>query len=379
MSLEEYRIASVIFVLGCYGISLLLCFFQLTHKQSKILIFALILINCVISANRPYISPDTSTYIRAFDESLIIANSSNLNGLRDIFFNREYYSMEMPFILLMALFKKLGLSIKVFFGAISFTTSLTTIIGLHNCSGYIIKERSVIRNTAATDTIMWYLYMAFCGILYTSTAIRAGLCIGLGLCAFGLIINNKKHILALLLFISAILFHSVGVLFIFIYMLFVLAPTKITRGHCIIAVGLSSVAYGLGLCTLTSVYAIKAAREILGIFKINAFSSYTYTLLFSFRLKILFYIVGVGTLLILSYKPGKNASRMAFLAIIGILIYSFGSEIGAIHRVSDYFILMLIPIMGTSLLEEREAVNFSSLSIMGSILIFISQYMMIFG
>ena len=379
MSLAEYRVFSVAYVLGCYILSLLFVRFCLTRRQSQIIVILLIIINCAISANRPFLSPDTSTYIRAYNESLLIANNLHLNGISDLLFNRKYYSMEMPFILLMALFNKLSISWRAFFGTTCFVTSVTTISGLHLCEKYIVGETKGNAPDKPADVPMWYMYMSLCGILYSSTAIRAGLCIGLGLCAFGLVINHRKPALAGVLFAIAILFHSIGVLFVLVYFAFVVAPTFIRKKHCAICVGISSLGYSVGIGTVTSILLIKTARVILSVMGIDAFSSYTYTLLFSFKLKVLFYIVGVGILLILSYKYNHNNSRMAFLVIIGIAIYSFASEIASIHRISDYFILYLIPIMGYSVVEEDAGINYVTLSLAGSIMIFVSQYMMIFG
>lgn len=379
MNLAEYRLFSVAYVLGCYILSLLFVKFRLTRKQSQIIVFLLIIIYSVISANRPFLSPDTSTYIRAFDESLLIANNLHINGISDIFFNRKYYSMEMPFILLMALFNKLSISRQAFFGTICFITSVTTISGLHLCEKYIGEDIKDNESDKPLDIPMWYLYMSLCGILYLSTAIRAGLCIGLGLCAFGLVINHRRPLLAGLLLAIAIMFHSIGILFVFVYAAFVVAPTFIRKKHCVICVGLSTLGYSVGIGTVTSILLIKTARAVFSLMGIDAFSSYTYTLIFSFKLKVLFYIVGVGILLILSYKNNHNNSKMAFLVIIGIMIFSFASEITSIHRISDYFILYLIPIMGYSVVEENAGINYVTLSLAGSIMIFVSQYMMIFG
>lgn len=381
--MKEYAVIYSLYVLLCIIMMLTDDVVVFKRQGEKIVLLILILINSIIAATRPIESADTITYMQTYERSISIINNTDLSyGFSAIFANRLNNSIEIAFIYIMALFKQI-VSVRIFFFFISMISNLMIVCSLNSINKYIqVKEKRELiskdnRNSSIFST--WCYYMLLGGVLYSSVTIRAALSIAFGLAFISRMLNKgrKGLLLSCVLELVAMLVHTTGIIFIFMFGVCIVFKMNIKS--CIIKViGLSlTVLYFLNI----SRYALSAFNNIknviFGILHINAFSSYFSNFEFQIQMREGFLIVLTVLLLSLVYFETRTYSIFSILILIGVALYTFAYPVHAISRLADMFIIFLIPM----LVNCKRYVNRNKLLIVKllAVMFYVPQYIMVFA
>lgn len=374
---------NIVYICCCAYFSFLSNNSNLTKKNIRLILTGLILVSACIAAGRPLIAPDTPQYLEAYLNSYDVTSKWTGYGLFDFFFNRTNYSMEAAFFYMMSRFRILSESPRLFFGFNALVSAALTMQGCTLCLRYLLKDKyseSELQEKVNNQLLtMWFTFMALFGTLYTTVAMRAALALGFGTCFIGLMLNRKNIILAILSLAFAIMFHSTGITYIFIYLIIQVAPKKINR-KTIMAFGIAGAGlYVFGIARLLSEKLGMGIRSLMLAVGIQSFGSYFDTLVSQFKFREICFIVLLSGALFFCYTCEDKMSQYAFLTMISIAIYVFVNGIEAISREADFFAFFLIPIVGYASLnndkDERFYVLLGKICIMAMIL---PQYIMVF-
>lgn len=369
-----YLFINLTYLLVCFVLVIVDKYTNLSRMQKLFIIVGLIILNSFIAAFRPIESPDTINYIRAYEGSSGYISNHEVSGIGDLLFDRSYLSMEVFFVVFMAVFKKLFFSIRVFFFVVSLLVSASSLIGLSLCAKYL-DTKTEGRNYIDPFPV-WFVYMVFCGTIYTAVAIRAGLAMGFGLCFVGLWLNKKNKVAAVILLCLAMLFHSTGITVIIIVLLLLYGPSFIKTTH-IVGTGLIlSLLYVIRISNITTPIMVKIVMLVFSVLGINAFSSYFTDLSSAFKMRELFFICVVLLLLVLSYTKEHKVSKMGFVVMLGVMFYVFCSGIDAISREADYFIIFIVPIISYYLYNNSKQSDL--IVVITSLALIVPQYVMVF-
>lgn len=339
----------------------------------------LIVINAMLAGTRSFDLPDTEVYKSVYDNSITIIKSTSVYSLKDIFFNREYRSIEIGFIYLMFLSNILGFSFRMFLVLVSILTSIIFIKGID----LIIKsEASDIANYNRRAPKMlifsWIYFIMFDGILYTSIVLRSGLSLAAGIMFLGVMNNRKANkILAVLFLLFSILVHSTGITWILIYFLWSAVPRIVNKKKFIIIWLLLLIGYFFNFAKYTIMGLIKIVNWLLVILNINAFGSYFSSLEFIIQKREYLIIFLVGLVCIICFEDRKIIRKCALLVLLGFSVFTFAYPIGAISREADYFISFFIPMVAICIMSKHIWEQYIINLLMFSFII--PQFFMIWG
>ena len=376
MNITTYSYTYIIIIVIYFAMSLLSSNVYLTKRQVSYVVLSFVVVTGLLSACRPDALPDTSNYVIAYNDSVGIFNVVDKGNVSELLFNRTFHSMEVVFLLYMALIHKAMVPCRLFFGITSVLISLLFFQGMKLCLEYIAGDEE--RETISSQYIsLWFVFFSIYGILYTTVSLRAGLAMGLGICFIGYMLNRKKRGLAVVLLVCALLVHSTAITYVLIYAILLCSPQWLKKKQCGLLAGLGTVCYTLNFSGVFSYIFVKVIVILFSILGINAFGSYLESIDYLFRLKVLFVIVCVSALLVISFIPQKACSRLAVLVIIGIFILALLSGIPSISREADMFIVFLVPMIAFSLMSNNRLEY--GIVVKGiALLMFIPQYLMIF-
>ena len=227
--LNIYVYSYIIYMLIVFFFFLLTFKHKLLIKKTLCLFFLLVIIGSLIAAVRPSKTQDTELYNMVYANSCSVMLETNIKGFSTFFANRNYYSIELFYILIMAWFRLIFSSPTVFYFIQGCISNLFLMYGLmcfcEYSYGLDTKEQKIIfiENKLLR---LYACYTLFTGVLYTSSAIRDGLSISLAFVAIGNLLLNRKKILSFFLMVISILIHTKTIIIIPIYLLLLLLVLK---------------------------------------------------------------------------------------------------------------------------------------------------------
>ena len=215
-----YVFTYIIYVLICCGFSIVTKNVNFSKYQILIFLLLLLIINSTIVSFRPiFETADTSIYYDAW-KNVSISKLKTKSKIFMLFGNREFYSMEIGFLYVMACLKKL-ITFRVFLWLISFVTSCLTCYSMTLIAAYglkIYKNKTEFSYFLRHKLIyIWTVYLVFVGVLYTSVAIRSGLSIALCCCGVAIAVSKKNILKPIFFLILGTLIHTSGIIFIIIW------------------------------------------------------------------------------------------------------------------------------------------------------------------
>lgn len=326
------------------------------YWSDKLVLSILVISLCITAALRPYDSSDTEIYRRVYENSILYIENFSPRSISDIFFNRTYNSVELGFIFFMYPFRIIGVHFRFFLFVVSLLTSILTLTGLYILF-FAIKEDCDINEEQIPKLVFcsWLYFVFLDGILYTSTAIRSGLSMSLGLLFLGLMLTKMKgKAVAIFCLITSILLHSTGLIWILIYLLWLIVPAFTNKKAFIIIWGVLGLGYLANIAKYAVTGVLSFVSFLLRTFKINAFSSYFVGLDFELQKREIFLIVFVGLLCIFAYQEKKSIKKLEFFALLGFAVFTFAYPITAVSRVADYFFNLTIPMMALTNIRTNE-------------------------
>ena len=136
-----YTFMYILYAALCFIICLFCSFIKLKRTQGYFVLVILVIINSIIAAFRPEHAPDTFAYMEVYQESVKIIKEMQIGSIRDLFFNRSYYSIELGFIVIMAVDNFLFHSVRGFFFLVSMSISILSVYGIVLCANVCAEEQ----------------------------------------------------------------------------------------------------------------------------------------------------------------------------------------------------------------------------------------------
>lgn len=346
--LNRYIYAYIIYALVVFSIGIITFKHKLKIKHVSILLLMLIIIGAFIASVRPSMTQDTNIYNLVYDESMSIITSVEMKGIGTFFGNRYFYSVELFYILLMSVFRFIFSSPIIFYFVQGLISNICMMYGLFSLCEYIYdldtKEKKII--FAEERLIRLYAcYLLFCGILYTSSAIRDGLSISIGLVAISNLLLRRKEFLSIIFIILSILIHTKSIILIPIYLLLLLWKFKISRKSVYILSVLIPILYFSKIGKYLVPIFTWIIKNILQLFNIQAFYSYITNLDFQLPMREGMIIVITCFLIALSYKEDKKSCKYLATVICGLFIFVFAYPIPSLARILYIFLLFVFPLI----------------------------------
>lgn len=383
--METYALIYSIFILVCALLLFFDDFFIDSKMQDVIMLVLLIIISSLIAAFRPLDSSDTSMYVLAYDQSISIVREIKPTGFSSLFANRQYYSIELGFIIYMSFFKHFC-GYRVFFFINSVLSNLLIMYGLYSLKEYSYSHDNINLIELNKNTIkgkpgiisLFSMYMLMDGLLYSSVTIRAALSLGLGLTFIAYTLNKGQRIIySFLLALASMLIHTTGIVFVAIWLFIILGRGKIKPLAIEVIWILLVVLYFGNVARYTIKFFLQLKDFLFDILHIGAFSSYFTGIEYTIQMREGMIVVVAGLILIWLYQESRINSVYAVLVLIGIGLFTFAYPVHAMSRLADYFILFLIPMVGYPALYEDYRKNMITKILF--VLLYLPQYIMIFA
>lgn len=279
--------------------------------------------------------PDTLVYVSAFKECL---NSYS-------FLFERVSGFELGFSFLMR-FCKLLVNDYHFFFLVCVLINIVLLIKT-------LDEFAIYNNFPQKYLELFLLlFLPFYGLYYWGIVLRGGLAMSFATYSLFLLLNEKKR-KAIMMAILAILFHQTAVLF-FIGLMFCKLLLRIKVKWYWILMSVLLVIYLSGLNEIVFSYVIGYIQTFIYSHELGrVYISYSGKVkVAGISLKVLFYFM-IGYMCLFFYKfISPKMERLFSLYFLGLIIAVFFSEITAISRLSEFFLIsyfyILISIYATS-------------------------------
>ena len=339
MTQKQFFIYYFVILAVCILIYELLRFIK--HRSDKGVTMFFIIIISWLMGNRPFDVADTQVYYNVWNRMITYGDISFLS-------NTRIYNMEVLFVYLMKISREMSVTFPMFMCLVAFIIYVSGIYSINKIVKLIYKKEK-------DDYLLCLiLFMSYFGIHYGGIAVRAGLSISLGLLAFSFYLENK-YIKAALLFVVSFLFHTVGLLWLVIVVLWHIKDfLKLTRYWAIWLI-----IFILMLTNLSGRFTQLISRVIqrfFGVFRLAGFSNYLNNFDFAVGKKDLLICFSFGFLMLIVHDNIKENNKFLKVVLAGLVILGFLYPIRAITRAVDYFFVLAI-VPSVNYLEKRKLVN----------------------
>lgn len=371
---KEYIFLYSVYAIVIYLFAIVIYECKIILKHPFVLLFCFILAGSAIAAFRPLSTQDTELYNLVYSFSLSYINT-NKSSLYTLFANRSFYSIEIFYVILMSIFRFFFQSPIFFYFIQGIISNMAMIYGLFKLCEYAFelnnyeKRKDFIHRRLIQ---LYSFYVMFCGILYTSSAMRDGLSVSLGLVAIGNLLLNRKKIISIVLLIGSILIHTTSIIFVPILLLLKIWKFKFSRNWTIVLCVLAPILYAVGIGKYVVSIVIQFVVTILQTLNIQAFYSYISFLDYRIPLREGYLLVLTCAVIFLSIIKNMKTDKYLFIVFLGLYMFVFAYPIAALARLLYIFILFLLPIV-------MEKTKYSNLIHFISILYFIPQFVYVFG
>lgn len=338
-------------------------------------IFVFILIGSAIAALRPPSTQDTEIYNLVYESSLSYLTTDKISGLDSLFANRSFYSIEIFYVIIMAAFRRFFQSPVLFYFIQGVISNIAMIFGLFKLCEYAYeldtyeKRRYFIHRKLIQ---LYSFYIVFCGVLYTSSAIRDGLSVSIGLVAIGNLLLDRKKIISIILLMVSILIHTTSIIFIPIFFVLKMWKFKFFKIWSILLCVLVPILYMGGVGKYFVPIIAEFIAVILEALSIQAFYSYIRNLDFQIPLREGYLLLLTSIIISLSNIKNQKSDKYLLIAFLGLYMFVFAYPIPALARLLYIFILFLLPVV-------MEKSRYSNLVHFISILYFVPQFVYVFG
>lgn len=372
---KEYIFIYSIYVLFIYLFSIITYEYKIVLKHPLLILFILIFIGAGIAACRPPSTQDTELYNLVYDSSLSYLSVNKISNFHVLFANRSFYNIEIFYVILMAIFRYFFKSPVFFYFIQGVVSNIAMVLGLFRLCEYAFEldSREKRKYFICRRLVQLYsFYVVFCGVLYTSSAIRDGLSVSLGLVAIGNLLLNRKKIISIVLLISSILIHTTSIIFLPIYFLLKICNLKFSKNWTLLLCGLVPILYMIKIGKYFVSSITKIIEVILQTLNIQAFYSYIRNLSFELPLREGYLLLLTCVIICCCIIKNRTTNKYLFVVFCGLYMFVFAYPITALARLLYIFILFLLPIV-------MEKTKHNSLVHFISILYLVPQFVYVFG
>lgn len=314
-----------------------------------VLLGVLIVTNALLAALRPEGTQDTDIYNEVYADSVQSVSSVGFQGFENIFANRSIQHIDLGYVVLMSLFRGIFADPFVFYFVQGVVSNVLSIYGLFALCLFVhnITDREAAERLFNARVIQIFgFYLLFCGILYTSSAIRDGLSIALALCALGDVLLGRHRVRAGVFALLSILFHATSIIFILFFIVLKLFKFSLSKEQVAALCAIAVVMYALGLGKYTVMFVAGFGNTILDFLGISAFRSYLNQLDYQLPLREGYLVLATGFIMILGYaKRNERADTCVVIVLIGMFMMALAYPMPAIVRFFYIFVLFMIPVM----------------------------------
>ena len=321
-------------------------FHRLKEKHVHLLcIFLISLLIAVYASLRPVdTTHDTKAYLDVYDQ---LQSPSEYFRFVLIPGNRPWpLNMEAGFVFMFSIYKTLFHSFRLALFCIAFFNSFLFLFSAYGIAESNLEQINLARLLA--------LFFSAYALQYCCIAIRGGASVSIGLfaayCTF-----KRRYILAGVFFYAAMLFHTMGILFVPFIVLTMVVRNKVGLPKSVVfvcsAICICSLTFRLGGYVINTVSKIvmaffeKTGMKGLGGYMREIDNNDTGKRIW------LTALTGIAVLLSVYWK-GDVDRRMLIMVIIGLFIVSFLYPVTAIGRASDYGYIFILPIMASCRLDK---------------------------
>lgn len=371
---KEYIFLYSTYAIIIYLFAIITYEYKIMLKYPLMILFVFILVGAAIASCRPTSTQDTELYNLVYESSLayLINNKSSLYTL---FANRSFYNIEIFYVILMAIFRRFFQSPFFFYFVQGIISNIAMMFGLFKLCEYVFELDSHEKRKYFIHRRLLQLYsfyVMFCGILYTSSAIRDGLSVAIGLVAVGNLLLNRKRVISIVLLIGSILIHTTSMIFVPILFLLKVWKVKFSKVWTLLLCVLVPILYVAGTGKYFVSIVTNVVATILQTLNIQAFYSYIRDLDFQIPLREGYLLLLTCAVISLSIIKNKKTDKYLFIVFLGLYMFVFAYPIAALARLLYVFILFLLPIV-------MEKTKYSNLVHFISILYFVPQFVYVFG
>ena len=375
--IDTYVFVYSVYTLICYVLAIVLNNYKLKGKRTKILLIALMAIGALIAAIRPENTQDTGIYNSIYQDSLIYSDDTSVFDIQELFGNRIVGGIEMFYILIMGYFRNYFDSPVIFYFVQGFLSNILMVKGLYLLYENIVDRKEETDSLNSRKAIIIYaLYQMFCGVLYTSSAIRDGLSISIGIFSIANLLSKKRELLAYVLLVFSVLVHTTSIIFFPIYSVLLIGKRDIRKNAILLMSLLIPVLYFLRIGAVFVGGFVLFFEKVLALLNINFFVSYLNLLNYQLPYREGVIVVLTSAILAIISVSGekiiKNTASYIMLVFIGLLIMVSAYPIPAVVRFVYIFILFLVPVVA------RMELNANAVYIVWSLL-FVPQFIYVFG
>ena len=371
-----YIFAYILYTLVCYAIAIMCDSCRLKKRDAKILLSILIFVGALIAALRPENTQDIEVYNAAYQDCLAYLKNVKLD-LKNIFANRSFRDIELFYVMIMAFFRRVFVSPIFFYLIQGFFSNAIMVQGLYllcqNTSETITGDKD--KYFSNNVILIYALYQTFCGILYTSSAIRDGLSISIGVFAIANLLLKRKRLLSCVFLLASVLIHTTSIVLIGIYLVLLVWKRKIGNCSIVLTSLFVPALYFLKVGAVLVGFITPLIEELLNLLNINAFYSYIKLLDYQLPMREGFLVVATCIILALLSISGKIAvkeSRYIIVVIIGLLMFVSAYPIPALARLLYVFVLFMIPVVVKMKKNRKLVYVFWTL-------LFVPQYIYVFS
>ena len=340
--------------------------YRLSYNARKFFVIFSILFLSVMMGLRPMDVPDTIVYYKIYNQN------TNLSSIlqNGFIFGGRYNSIEYMYYVLVEAAHIIGLSFQTFMGLLAFCCNCSIMIGLANLEMYLYQPRyKIIRNKSTNlqpgikeDTPLisiWTVYLYLFGFMYSGIAVRSMISMAFGMIAITILLRNnsiKYFIISVLLILLGTSLQSFGLLYFIILLLMMFSP-KVTKKRLIITwiALILLMIFRLGEKWANSLTEIMIyIKKTLGI---TAFTSYISTTEFIISKWDWYYVLVIGTIIVLTFMEYPSDLNLYMLILIGLAIIAILYPFMAVSRIADYFMMFLVPV-AVSTLRFNKKISF---------------------
>lgn len=375
--IDTYVFVYSVYTLICYVLAIVLNNYKLKGNRTKILLIALMAVGALIAAIRPENTQDTGIYNSIYQDSLIYSDDTSVFDIQELFGNRIVGGIEMFYILIMGYFRNYFDSPVVFYFVQGFLSNILMVKGLYLLYENIVDRKEETDSLNSRKAIIIYaLYQMFCGVLYTSSAIRDGLSISIGIFSIANLLSKRRELLAYVLLVFSVLVHTTSIIFFPIYSVLLIWKRDIRNNAILLMSLLIPVLYFLRIGAVFVGGFVLFFEKVLALLNINFFVSYLNLLNYQLPYREGVIVVLTSAILAIISVSGekiiKNTASYIMLVFIGLLIMVSAYPIPAVVRFVYIFILFLVPVVA------RMELNANAVYIVWSLL-FVPQFIYVFG
>lgn len=349
---------SIILVLICCIVAALAPY---QRKSSTVWVVVIAAIAVIWIAQRDiHIVPDTENYVLNFKDTIVSSSIFDVRG--------NYQAFENGFMALNLIVKKVGMSYRTFFGVVA-------ILGIALVmKTYKIHEKSDLLITGKSNAALYLvLYLGYFGIFYGAIALRSGVAIPLFFLGSAYLLLNKK-VAAMICTILAFQFHHSIVIAAAVVLIcdrfYVKNKGKFKMWwYIIVIIWLGRV--GLVLNTLMVKVMTMVSRYIPFLSRYTAVW-YTGGVMgdgFLSKKNILFLLIGLMLIVDYPQNANENYNKTMTIYMVGLTLTFLLNEFGSGYRLSDMFLMYMIPLVHNAIVNTNSRFKQRDRSIIAALIV----------